>query len=245
MAGKLIIEFSDYWPASFSSPFECILYSNFAGLYPFFSDSRKRQLDRLLIEHMVVNDISMEGLHSIREPANLPAKSLILRLSEQAVLKSEPIPLLGELTLIGCDMEVLEKSSIFKPHLQAYLIKCGQEGLILAKAHIQTTQDTFESFILPLESFKQTSDFRFSSSMIKIALLRKLDSALFAGVVLPNKRDARSLYPNGKSNQRQKYGAFSGLAQRNREAAQRDWTVREFKFWKGDDDEDYSPSFTE
>ncbi len=125
---KLISEFADYCPPSFTTPHECIAYSSFSGLYQFFSDEHNRQLNRLLIEHMIPNDVSMDGIKSIRQPADILAKLFLTRFSKDVGLEKEPIPLFGEISLIGCDKEILEKSSIFIPHIEAYLREMWRRG---------------------------------------------------------------------------------------------------------------------
>lgn len=215
ISAKLIENFHDFCPYGFASVQECIEYSNFGGLHSYFTNEHKFQLDTLLMRNMRSSQISVSTLDNIHLPTNMLATNLALRFESYINSSTKPIAMLGEIILLGCNHEIINNSVNLTPHLTKYISECGDDGLRKAK-HYLDKYLSVDRFLKP----NQKTKVQLSAGGMRIELLHMIDSKFFENVIPAKKREAKSLYQYGNLDEFERYGSFSRIAQRSRNALQ-------------------------
>lgn len=212
---KVIENIDILYPASFDSAEHCLHFSDLGGLYSYFDEELKNRVDTILIQRLRTSKVDDRVFKGLAENINFNAKELIHRLSNYKLDLSEPVPMIGEIALAGCDLELIELKDWILPHLESYLLECGHGVLAKIKSDLEWYEQRFKPIAEDVLK-KDNAVLKLGPSTSRLTLLFEVSKKIFDGVVVPRVGEARPLYPLNDKFTGVKITGFEGLRIRSR-----------------------------
>ncbi|MDA8623175.1 hypothetical protein N9L38_02785 [Candidatus Poseidoniales archaeon] len=204
------------YPRSFGSAEQCLHFSDLGGVYSYFGEELKIKVDATLVQRLRASKVDGRMFKDISENINFNAKRLIHRLSNFKLDLSEPVPMIGEIALLGCDLGLTEHKDWILPHLESYLLECGHGVLAKIKSYLEWYDHQFKPMVEDLVK-RDNAVVKLTPALSRLMLLIGVSKKIFDNVVVPSLSDARPLYPlNNKFEGIKITSNFTGLQNRNR-----------------------------